>query len=234
MIVTGWIARNNYLSLSEMQNNATIIYNYLKPLGWTTNAICGLLGNMQAESTINPQLYQGRRVPAQGAQSIPWGYGLVQWTPATKMIWWASEQNLDWGNGYVQLSRILYEVSTWSDRYNYSNALQWICPSRAYDEDKKKYYCTYTLVDWTQSTASPYELAIDFMNYYERPDVPNGATRGNYAEYWYKYFTGGTSGTVAPLPPQGLPNTVIYSPKGGNQHRLPVYMLLKRDKSKGG
>ena len=52
------ISSNKYLTQKEMQENVNEIYTYLNGKGWTTNAIAGLLGNMQRESTINPGLWQ--------------------------------------------------------------------------------------------------------------------------------------------------------------------------------
>lgn len=43
------------LNMSQMQINATYIYSALTNYGWTLNAICGVLGNMQSESSINPR-----------------------------------------------------------------------------------------------------------------------------------------------------------------------------------
>ena len=50
-----WISRNGYLSQSEMENNANIIINYFRTLGINDKTISALLGNIQAESTINPR-----------------------------------------------------------------------------------------------------------------------------------------------------------------------------------
>ncbi|OUM56495.1 hypothetical protein PIROE2DRAFT_18884 [Piromyces sp. E2] len=52
---------------------ATEVYNFFKAKGWTKNAICGLLGNMEFESNLNPNRKQS------GGN----GYGLVQWSPAS-------------------------------------------------------------------------------------------------------------------------------------------------------
>jgi hypothetical protein len=43
------------LGSDEMDLNAEYICRYLLAEGWTLNAICGMLGNMQAESSINPR-----------------------------------------------------------------------------------------------------------------------------------------------------------------------------------
>ena len=43
------------LTLTQMQINAEYIYRALTAQGWTLNAIAGILGNMQSESSINPR-----------------------------------------------------------------------------------------------------------------------------------------------------------------------------------
>ena len=52
------ISENRYLSVEEMTLNAQWILNYFTDKGWTKNAICGMLGNMQTESTNNPGIWQ--------------------------------------------------------------------------------------------------------------------------------------------------------------------------------
>ena len=51
------IISNAYLSQSQMTDNAQYIADYLINKGWTRNAIAGILGNMQRESTLNPGLF---------------------------------------------------------------------------------------------------------------------------------------------------------------------------------
>lgn len=46
---------SNSLNNEQMQVNATYLYTALTEKGWTLNAIAGILGNMQAESAINPR-----------------------------------------------------------------------------------------------------------------------------------------------------------------------------------
>ena len=77
------------LTDSEMSVNAKYIYFSLSSKGWTINSISAILGNMQAESSINPGRWQSDDV---GNYSL--GYGLVQWTPVTKQTDWGSGQGL--------------------------------------------------------------------------------------------------------------------------------------------
>jgi hypothetical protein len=61
-------------------------------------AISALCGNMSGESTLNPNLYE------QGYNhSLSRGYGLVQWTPATKLMDWCNANSLSWSDGDAQL-----------------------------------------------------------------------------------------------------------------------------------
>lgn len=92
------ISNNKYLTQGEMESNAKEIYTYLSDKGWTINAISGLLGNMQRESTINPELWRSLK---EGNYSG--GYGLVQWTPATKYTNWAKANGYEIGDGTGQL-----------------------------------------------------------------------------------------------------------------------------------
>lgn len=43
------------LTRSQMEVNATYIWAYLRQQGWTMNAVAGILGNIQSESSINPR-----------------------------------------------------------------------------------------------------------------------------------------------------------------------------------
>ena len=75
------IFSNEYLSLEQMKGNALYIWTRLKGAGWTENAVAGVLGNMQSESTINPGLFENRDYG-----NMDNGYGLVQWTPAISIL----------------------------------------------------------------------------------------------------------------------------------------------------
>ena len=81
--------------------NAKEIYNFFISKGWTVNAICGMLGNMHWESDgLEPDINE------MGGG----GYGLVQWTPGTKLKSWAEGRNLNYRTVNTQCQRIQYEV----------------------------------------------------------------------------------------------------------------------------
>ena len=79
------ISSNAYLTVAQMTGNAQYILNYLMARGWSKEAVCAMLGNMQSESTINPGIWQGL-----DSSRVDLGYGLVQWTPSTKYTSWAT------------------------------------------------------------------------------------------------------------------------------------------------
>jgi hypothetical protein len=69
------------LTSAQMEANAKYIYRFLTGNGFTKQAACGVLGNMQHASYINPGIWQT-------LNNLSRGYGLVQWTPASKLVNW--------------------------------------------------------------------------------------------------------------------------------------------------
>jgi len=69
------------ISSAEGTNNIYMIYNYLSPLGYTKVCISGMLGNIYAESGLNPWRWQNNTV------NYAAGYGLMQFTPASQYIY---------------------------------------------------------------------------------------------------------------------------------------------------
>lgn len=160
---TEWVyCCNRYLSKSEMAVNAQCILDYLRCYGWTKNAVCAMLGNMERESTINPGIWQSLK-----ENNLSVGYGLVQWTPASKYINWAQSKGWAKENIYNQLQRILYEVE--------NNNVQW--------QDVGNYNMTFK--QFTQSNASLDWLTEVFLKNYERAGVAALTERINNSNYWY-------------------------------------------------
>ncbi|MBQ1550710.1 MAG: hypothetical protein IIT81_01790 [Mycoplasmataceae bacterium] len=157
------------LTEEQMKVNARYIYNALTNDGWTINSICGMLGNMETESSINPGRWQNDRV---GGDPTGHGYSLVQWTPYTNYTDWAT------ASGYTDPS----EMDTALDRIKYelANNLQWI-PTITYP---------MTFQAFKVSTINPYDLAMIFLANYERPAEPYQPLRGEQAVKWYNYLQG--------------------------------------------
>lgn len=165
------------LSQDEMETNALYIDSYLTGSGWTKNAIAALLGNMTAESSINPGRWQSEDVG-----NMEMGFGLVQWTPASKYINWCDERGYsDYTEMDNNLARIIYEVE---------NGVQWI-PVGNFSE--------LSFEEFTKSNMTCGELAVAFLLCYERPaDQSAGvqAYRAQLAQEWFDYIKGTT-----PRPP---------------------------------
>ena len=168
-MATSWVAKNDYLTTAEMQNNAEMLLKTLYNMGFTFNAICAIAGNMQAESGINPGIWESLD-PYVG------GYGLVQWTPYTKYSDWAGA---DWqNNGQKQCERIKYE---------FDNNIQW---STDYE-----YAVNMTATQFRNSLASPEVLAVAFLWNYENPYVASAQAklekeqeRSANARAWWNYL----------------------------------------------
>lgn len=166
-----WISKNAYLTKSEMQNNALMVYAYCINKGWTLNAIAGMLGNMQVESNINPGIWQGLNEYGKG-------YGLVQWDPYTNYTSWADANGYSWTDGDAQLK--------WIDERSASTG-QWII--------NDSYNTSWA--DFKTSNRTPEELAYIFLVNFERASVEVVATRKAYARNWYTFLNGNSySGAI--------------------------------------
>ena len=49
-----WIGKKGSLTFEESTNNANIVINYYRSVGFPDTTIAGIMGNMYAESGINP------------------------------------------------------------------------------------------------------------------------------------------------------------------------------------
>lgn len=184
------ISGNRWLTRAEMETNAIYIYYYLSNRGWTVNAIAGMLGNMETESTINPGIWQNLAV------NVGPAFGLVQWDPFTKYTNWCDARGLDPAAMDSALQRIEWELENHEQYY----------PTSAYPE---------TFAEFKVSTKDPYYLGLAFLANYERPADPNQPARGTQAQEWYSFLTG-----LPPLTPSGSKrkkkfNFLLY----GNIHR---------------
>lgn len=160
-----WIVKNAPLTEAEMQNNAFVFASYMMGHGWTLESVCGMLGNLQSESRINPGAWQGYVQPfPTPADKV--GFGLTQWTPYTKYTDWAGT---NYASGNKQCDRIIYERD---------NKIQFY-PTTNYP---------MTFAEFSQSTRDPGYLAQVFLYNYERPALPDPRTRAAQARTWYDYL----------------------------------------------
>lgn len=169
-----WIKGNYYLSIGEMQNNATIQFAYFMSKGWTAEAVSGLLGNEQVESTLNPGIWQDLTPGG--------GWGLVQWTPSTNYTDWADANGYAHDSGEGQME--------WIDTQTVPSG-QWI-PTTQYPE---------SFGEFKVSTQTPEYLADCFLKNFERPGIIDQPKRQEYARYWYDWFK--NEYVPPPNPPDG-------------------------------
>lgn len=187
------IKGNRWLTLTEATENAREVYDYLAGATvenrWTSYAVCAMLGNMWTESHINPAIWEGLQ-----EGNLKGGYGLTQWTPATKILNWLSDNGYPDDSGTGQLEKIKAEVpASPSDPVNG----QWI-------KTTKYPYSFYEFTQWTEGEsveAMLKKLADMFMRNYERPRDLNQPNRGEMAWYFWQKLYGGEDLEPKPEPP---------------------------------
>ena len=201
-----WTITTSQQPTSEQIHNATKVYNYFTALGWSLSAICGMLGNMQHESTLNPALIQEthRSSLPNGASSLSdvpnsvmlnfygasgYGIGLVQWDGYTstapagqKLVSFAERYSYVWYDGDCQVFRIKREQET---------NIQWT--THTY------YGISWTWNNYPTNTRTPEESARIWMHCYEVALAGESERQGN-ARWWYEYFSG--TPPTPPTPPE--------------------------------
>lgn len=165
--MSDWISGNRYLNTAEMQNNARIFRGRGFAIGWSNNAIFAMLGNIQAESGINPGIWENL-TPYTG------GYGLTQWTPYTKYSeWWGDGWE---NNGDAEMQRISFEAV---------NGLQWFRNAELGIDPP------ITLSEFLVSDLPVDTLTRYWLWFYEHPTDPGQATQNARianARAWEKFF----------------------------------------------
>ena len=175
-IVKVGVETSAYLTQSEMENNATEFYGYFNSKGFTIESICGMLGNLQRESTINPGLKQ--------TSSTSSGWGLIQWTPSSDLTDYANTYGVEWSLGEIQTQLM------WDEIINGYGG-QWIPkPALGYN---------YTGEEFSKLTDIA-ESCKAYLYERERAGIEALTERLTYANNWYEYLTGITPPTP-PTPP---------------------------------
>lgn len=158
---------SRHLTEDESKQNWLAVWCYFKNKGWTAQAVSGMLGNMYYESSVNPNRWESDTPYISGG-----GFGLVQWTPYTKIVEWITNLG-HWGQvsyyGDDECAKIQNEMET---------GAQWIATT-TYPESFQSF---------SMSTESPYNLALEFLANYERPYDPNQPQRGTKALEIYEYI----------------------------------------------
>ena len=207
-----WISRSGALTRAEMENNADIVIAYYRSQNVNDKTIAGLLGNMQAESSINPERQEV------GGQ----GYGLVQWTPVSVLQNHCNTLGLSpYNDGDVQLQVIIAEI------LNQSGVGEWYTSSAFISN----YYNSGATQDMIGVTGrqfldnsmnwEPDKLAVLFMAGYERPsydpNINHYQARMQFANEWYQYMGGQPTPTPTDKTKKNKFKWVLYSRKLRNK-----------------
>lgn len=175
-----WVYREGVqqsLTEAERNNNAQEFYNIFSAYGCTLESICGMLGNIQQESDINPANKQSLDTQS--------GWGLIQWTPSTDLTNWITTYGYsDWKDGDAQCDLIKAEGEG-----TMGAGGRWL-PTTAYPYSWSE-FCQLT--DVTKATKA-------YLYERERAGTPHVLKRVNYAKDWYEFFTGTPIYRGRPLP----------------------------------
>lgn len=192
---------------AEARDNAIKVYRQMTGYGWSLNAICGLLGNIEQECAYNFWQWENGIVSENSsAQNSARNnaYGFVQWTPAsgyTKDDYCARQPGF--GPNYSDKPGKLTdaEVQLWAIQNRTVPTGQWLTNTAP----AKKYKTTLPWEQFKISTADPGYLSDCFTWEYERPAeaTANLQRRRAAAQYWYDYF----SGFAPPSPVTDSPQT---------------------------
>ena len=177
-----WTSSDLPLDADQQEHNARGLFTMLYRLGFTPAPICAMLGNIEAESGINPGRLQGISVDPlpdnQTMSSFPSGAGIVQWTPAgSTIVQYAIDTNKNWYSMLTQYLRL---------RYEYENDFEFIGVTV-----NNVYYNWDIFHDYEPDPNDPMQtvndLAEAFLRGYLRPSNPDATLRNRqyYSRLWY-------------------------------------------------
>lgn len=183
----------------ELPNNTEIIYEnsdgeilrfeYMRVEEGSAiiiDAICGILGNMNSESTINPAVWQS-------LNDMYLGYGLVQWDDGKLFIDWAKKEGVISAATAEAVNSLAYSnpKKLMDAELDYlivsmNTVGNWFKP----DNNQSKYGTSETLTasQFKVSNKSADILARIFCGHYERPGVPKISERVANAKKWYNFL----------------------------------------------
>lgn len=198
-------ATGGYLKESvEAQENAILIYGFLTSLGWTLEAVCGLLGSIGSESGYNPWRWESDIVIASTdsyniSVSTSHGYGLVQFTPASKYVWNSAAQSMThFSPNYSDVSGTPEDGEA---QINFLDQFADYIPTTRYPQ---------TYQEYKAFTGTPEEAASIWLYNYERGGYPTENTRREVARWWFTFL----GGIIPPTPTR-------------SKRRLPVWLIYK-------
>lgn len=204
---------------AEQLNNANIIRSFFLNEGWTINAICGMLGCMQGESTINPAFIQQTnryRLPNSAAdisdvpnnvikhffkeyyqvQNRAFGIGLVQWDGFSYVTVGQVTEEQQKMVAFAIANNIIW-YDGWTQLYRIRSEWQYdvVNQTNTFFYPVRYSGITYTFDNFPLSTANPETLAAAWTSGYER-NAGGVGYRADNARWYYDYFTGASAPPV--------------------------------------
>lgn len=214
--------------ISDMQKqNANCIKSYFVDQGWTLESVCGILGNMQYDSGLNPAFIDStnRNLLPDNAENLTllptyvmqyffgdhyqdpdtssYGLGLCQWSTTTTVNY--LEQAYCVARAIVNHYN-WYEGWGQCKRINSERASDMQGTSRFFQPNDVG-GVWYSFSNYAISTAMPEALAEAWAVGYDR-DTTDLQDRKDNARFWYNYFTGPDSPdpeTEPPVEPYTIP-----------------------------
>lgn len=212
------------------KENLVEIYNQLGST-WNINAICGMIGNMQSESGINPWRWQSDSVSLTDSKK---GYGLPQFTPAYGYI-------NDYGKGVSGYAPNLSASSTTSGASPSDGHAQLIVidTDRAGKYINRASYCKFADISpYPNMTAFKqcgdlWLATVAWLYNYEFPAAAYrdyASARGRYQNSVaaYEFLWGKQPDPDPPDPPD--PPVPPDPPKPGKHRGMPIYIYYERRK----
>ena len=177
-----YTSSDSLLTQDQVEHNAIGLFRMLYRLGFTNAPICAMLGNIQAESGMNPGRLQGSSadpIPDNTTMmSFTAGAGIVQWTPAnTTLVPFAISLNRLWYSMNTQYLRLKDE---------YENNYEFVGVTV-----NGVYYNWAVFHDYPPDPNDPMQtvndLAEAFLRGYLRPSNPDAtlANRQFLSRLWY-------------------------------------------------
>ena len=214
---------------TEQIINANIIRSFFLNEGWTLEAICGMLGCMQGESTINPAFIQATnrsRLPnsASSLSDVPnsvminfymeyygdtrkaYAIGLVQWDGY-------STRNGIQGQKLVNyaMDNNIQWFDGWTQIYRIRGEQQYDVQhgTHSFFQSVRVSGTSYDFNNYPYSTDTPENLAKAWTWGYERNAGGEGYRPAN-ARWFYDYFTSPDAPAI--IPPEDFAQPLPYDP----------------------
>lgn len=177
-----WTTADLALDTAQQEHNARGLFTMLYRIGFTAGPISAMLGNIQAESGLNPGKLQGAAADPlpdnQTMLTFTAGAGIVQWTPAKDTIVpYAISLSRNWYSMVTQFMRLKYE---------YDNDFEFIGVTV-----NGQFYNWDIFHDYEPDPLDPMQsindLAEAFLRGYLRPADPDATLRNRqyYSRLWY-------------------------------------------------